>query len=312
DARSHWNTAIWPRWCDAMKHALNYAFDEALTSLWRGRRSGLLSTSTIGVALFVLGGFLPAPPNLQRFGDEWSRSAEMSVYLNDDATVAQRTAIEGLLVPGPIIAGAEYVSKAEALERFKQTFVDLASTVGSLDSNPLPASYEIRLQPQTSSSAGVDQLAERLRTVAGVADVRYDRQWLERLASTIGIVRIVGLALAGILSLAAALTVATVVRLALHARRDEIEIMQLVGAPQAYIRGPFVVEGILQGGIGAIVALVLLSVTYLLLRGPYLLPLAEAVNFSSVGFLSAGLCFLLLIGGMVVGCLGGFVASLRT
>lgn len=295
-----------------MKHALNYAFDEALTSLWRGRRSGLLSTSTIGLALFVLGVFLLATTNLQRFGDEWSRSAEMSVYLNDDATGAQRTAIEGLLVPGPIIAGAEYVSKADALERFKQTFVDLASTVGSLDSNPLPASYEIRLQPQTGSSAGVDQLAERLRAVAGVADVRYDRQWLERLASTIGIVRIVGLALAGILSLAAALTVATVVRLALHARRDEIDIMQLVGAPQAYIRGPFVVEGILQGGIGAIVALVLLSVTYLLLRGPYLLPLAEAVNFSSVGFLSAGLCFLLLIGGMVVGCLGGFVASLRT
>jgi cell division transport system permease protein len=295
-----------------MKHALNYAFDEALTSLWRGRRSGLLSTSTIGLALFVLGVFLLATTNLQRLGDEWGRSAEMSVYLTDDATVAQRTAIEGLLVPGPIIAGAEYVSKAEALERFKQTFVDLSSTVGSLDSNPLPASYEIRLQPQTGSSAGVDQLAERLRSVAGVADVRYDRRWLERLASTIGIVRIVGLALAGILSVAAALTVATVVRLALHARRDEIEIMQLVGAPQAYIRGPFVVEGILQGGIGAIVALVLLSVTYLLLRGPYLLPLAEAINFSSVGFLSAGLCFLLLIGGMVVGCLGGFVASLRT
>jgi cell division transport system permease protein len=295
-----------------MKHALNYAFDEALTSLWRGRRSGLLSTSTIGLALFVLGVFLLATTNLQRLGDQWSRSAEMSVYLNDDATVAQRTAIEGLLVPGPIIAGAEYVSKTQALERFKQTFVDLASTVGSLDSNPLPASYEIRLQPQTGSSAGVDQLADRLRAVAGVVDVRYDRQWLERLTSTIGIVRIVGLALAGILSLAAALTVATVVRLALHARRDEIEIMQLVGAPHAYIRGPFVVEGVLQGGIGAIVALVLLSVTYLLLRGPYLLPLAEAVNFSSVGFLSAGLCLLLLIGGMVVGCLGGFVASLRT
>jgi cell division transport system permease protein len=295
-----------------MKHALNYAFDEAITSLWRGRRSGFLSTSTIGLALFVLGVFLLATTNLQRLGDEWSRSAEMSVYLNDDATVAQRTAIEGLLTPGPIIAGAEFVSKTQALERFKQTFADLASTVGTLDSNPLPASYEIRLQPQSGTSAGVDELAERLRTVAGVADVRYDRQWLERLTSTIRIVRIVGLALAGVLIVAAALTVATVVRLALYARRDEIEIMQLVGAPQAYIRGPFVVEGVLQGGIGAIVALALLSVTYLLLRGRYLLPLAEAINFSSVSFLSIGLCFLLLVGGMLVGCLGGFVASRRT
>jgi cell division transport system permease protein len=295
-----------------MKHALNYAFDEALASLWRGRHSGLLSTSTIGLALFVLGGFLLVTANLQRLGDEWSRSAEMSVYLHDDATVAQRTAIEGLLAPGPLIAGAEFVSKAQALDRFKQTFTDLASTVGTLESNPLPASYEVRLQPQAGTSSGVDELAQRLRTTAGVADVRYDRQWLERLTSTVEIVRIVGLALAGVLIVAAALTVATVVRLALHARRDEIEIMQLVGAPQAYIRGPFVVEGILQGGIGAIVALVLLSVTYLLLRGRYLIPLAAAINFSSVRFLSFGLCILLLLGGMLVGCLGGFVASRRT
>jgi cell division transport system permease protein len=224
----------------------------------------------------------------------------------------QRTVIEGLLTPGPLIAGAEFVSKAEALDRFKQTFSDLSSTVGTLESNPLPASYEVRLQPQAGTSTGVDELAQRLRTTAGVADVRYDRQWLERLASTIGIVRIVGLALAGVLSVAAALTVATVVRLALHARRDEIEIMQLVGAPQAYIRGPFVVEGILQGGIGAIVALVLLSVTYLVLRDRYLVPLAAAINLSSVRFLSIGLWFLLLVGGMLVGCLGGFVASRRT
>jgi cell division transport system permease protein len=295
-----------------MKHALSYAFEEAIASLWRGRSSGLLSTSTIGLALFVLGGFLLATANLQRLGDEWSRSAEMSVYLHDDATPAQRTAIEGLLTPGPLIAGTEFVSKAEALDRFKQTFSDLSSTVGTLESNPLPASYEVRLQPQAGTSSGVDELAQRLRTTAGVADVRYDRQWLERLTSTIGIVRFVGLALAGVLSVAAALTVATVVRLALHARRDEIEIMQLVGAPQAYIRGPFVVEGILQGGIGAIVALVLLSVTYLVLRDRYLVPLAAAINLSSVRFLSIGLWFLLFVGGMLVGCLGGFVASRRT
>jgi cell division transport system permease protein len=295
-----------------MNHALRYAFDEAVASLWRGRRSGFLSTSTIGVALFVLGGFLLTTANLQRLGDEWSRSAEMSVYLNDDATVAQRTAIEGLLAPGPLIAEAEFVSKTQALERFKETFADLASTVGTLESNPLPASYEVRLQAQIGTSSGVDELAQRLRTVAGVADVRYDRQWLERLTSTIGIVRIVGLALAGVLIVAAALTVATVVRLALHARRDELAIMQLVGAPQAYIRGPFIVEGVLQGGIGAVVALVLLTVTYQLLRGRYLVPLAEAVNFSSVRFLSFGLCLLLLVGGMLVGCVGGIVASRRT
>jgi cell division transport system permease protein len=295
-----------------MKEVLQYAFDEAVTSLWRGRRSGLLSTSTIGLALFVLGGFLLATTNLQRLGDEWSRSAEMSVYLNDDATEAQRRVIEGVLTPGALVAGAEFVSKSEALGRFKQTFADLASTVGTLDSNPLPASYEVRLQPQAGASSGVDELAQKLRTTAGVADVRYDRQWLERLTSTIAIVRNAGLALAAVLIVAAALTVATVVRLALHARRDEIEIMQLVGAPQVYIRGPFVVEGVLQGGIGAVVALVLLAVTYLLMRERYLVPLAAAIKFSSVQFLSFSLWILLLVGGMAVGCAGGLVASRRT
>jgi cell division transport system permease protein len=184
--------------------------------------------------------------------------------------------------------------------------------VGTLDANPLPASYEVRLQPHAATSTGVDELAQKLRATAGVADVRYDRQWLERLASTIEIVRFVGLAFAGVLVMAAALTVATVVRLALHARRDEIEIMQLVGAPTAYIRGPFVVEGVMQGGIGAVVALILLLVTYRALRGVYLMPLAAALNLSSVRFLSLGLCVVLLLGGMLVGCLGGFVASRKT
>ena len=93
----------------------------------------------------------------------------------------------------------------------------------------------------------------------GVADVRYDRRWLDRLASLSAFVRYAGFILAGVLVLAAGLTVANVVRLALYARRDEVEIMELVGAPMAFIRGPFVCEGIIQGGIGAVLALAALQ-----------------------------------------------------
>jgi cell division transport system permease protein len=295
-----------------MMHALRYAFDEASASLWRGRQSGLLSTGTIGVALFVLGGFLVATSNLQRLGDEWSRAAEMSVYLNDDATSVQRANIESLLKPGAVVAGVEFVSKAQALDRFKQTFADLASTISTFDSNPLPASYEVRLQPANGSSTVVDELASTLRAAGGVADVRYDRQWLDRLLSSVAVIRTVGLVLGAILFLAAALTVATVVRLALHARRDEIEIMQLVGAPAAYIRGPFVMEGVLQGGIGATVALLLLLVTFLALRGRYLTPLAAAINLSSVRFLSLAPRRALLEGGTLDGRLAALVASRKT
>src|SRR5439155_18127342 len=118
----------------------------------------------------------------------------------------------------------------------------------------------------------------------GVADVPYDRQWLMRVLSAITIVRAVGLVLGAVLTVAAAVTVHNVVRLALYARRDEIEIMQLVGAPQAYIRGPFVVEGVLQGGVGAAVSLAALGVGFLLLRARYLAPLASSINLGSVRF----------------------------
>jgi cell division transport system permease protein len=292
-----------------MWRAISYAFDEAVRSLWRGRESGLLSTLTIALALFVLGGFLLVTANLQRLGAEWSSAAEMSVYLKDEITAEERRAIESLLAPSDLVASHEYVSKADALNRFKQTFTDLSSAVDTLGDNPLPASFEVRLRSTPSAQASVDELGSRLRQKAGVADVRYDRQWLTRVLSAITIIRGVGLGLVTILTIAAALTVANVVRLALYARRDELEIMQLVGAPQAYIRGPFVMEGVLQGGIGAMLALAVLSAAFFALRGRYLVPLASAVNLSSIRFLPWELCLLVVVGGMAVGCLGGLVAA---
>jgi len=289
--------------------ALRYAFDEAILSLWRGRRSGILSTATIAVALFVLGAFLLASSNLERLGEEWGRSAEMSVYLSDAATPTDRQAVESLLAPGPIVAGHQFVSKEEALARFKATFADLAGAVETVEGNPLPASYEVKLQATPGSTQAIAELAARLEQTSGVSDVRYDRQWLDRVLAAVQTIQGVGLVLGAFLTFAAALTVANVVRLALWARRDELEIMQLVGAPQTFIRGPFVMEGVLQGGIGALLALAALAVSFLVVRGRYLVPLAEALNISAIQFLAPGMCVLLVVGGTLVGCLGGLVAA---
>lgn len=286
--------------------ALRYAFDEAAASLWRGRRSGVLSMATIALALFVLGAFLIVTSNLERLGAEWSSSADMSVYLNDAVTPVERQAIESVLA-GDVVADRTYVSKADALARFRRTFADLASGMDGLGDNPLPASYEVRLR--TGADQAIDALVARVRELPGIADVRYDRQWLARLLSAIGVVRRLGLALGILLGGAAALTVANVVRLALFARRDELDIMQLVGAPQMFIRGPFVMEGTLQGGLGAIVALAALGITFLAVRASYLAPLAATINLSSVRFLPLDLCVWLVVGGMAVGCIGGLVAG---
>lgn len=288
--------------------ALRYAFDEAVFSLWRGRRSGALSTATIAVALFVLGVFLIGTSNLERLGREWSNSAELSVYLSDNVTPQQRAAIEQILATGNIVASHQYLSKADALARFKTTFKDMSGTLESLGENPLPASYEVRLRPGAENA--VDLLLAEIRQAPGVADVRYDREWLQRLSSAVLIIRGVGLVLGILLTIAAALTVANVVRLGLYARRDELDIMQLVGAPGVYIRGPFVMEGTLQGGIGAVLALLALAAVFFGFKERYLLPLANAINLSGVTFLSIELSLLLVAGGMAVGCLGGAVAAM--
>jgi cell division transport system permease protein len=288
---------------------LRYAVEEAAQSLWRGRQAGVLSTLTIALALFVLGGFLLVTANLDRLGTEWSRAAELSVYLKDDVTPPERRAIEGALAPGDLVASHEYISKSDALVRFKKTFGDLSPALDSVETNPLPASLEVRLQPGPGTGSGVEILAARLQQLPGVADVRYDLQWLDRLMAAIRIIRGVGFLLGSVLTIAAALTVANVVRLALYARRDELDIMNLVGAPQAYIRGPFVMEGVLQGGVGALVALIVLGAAFLALRASYFVPLAAALNMSSIQFLPVELCLLLVAGGMTVGCLGGLVAA---
>jgi cell division transport system permease protein len=290
---------------------LRYAFEEARTSLWRGRRSGLLSTATIAIALFVLGAFLIVTSNLERLAEEWSGAAELSVYLNDAASADERAAIERMLSGDEAVATVAFVSKAEAVSRFKAMFADLAATISTLEENPLPASFDVRLRPTAAAQRGVEALALRLRDLPGVADVRFDRQWLDRLMNGVRVLRLVGLTLGGALMLAAALTVGNVVRLALAARQDELEIMHLVGAPQSYVRGPFVMEGALHGGVGAALAIVALGIAFLALRQGVLVPLARALNLSGVAFLSPALTVALIGGGLAVGCLAGLVASRR-
>jgi cell division transport system permease protein len=145
--------------------------------------------------------------------------------------------------------------------------------------------------------------------MAGVADVRYDRQWIERVLAVVVLARGLGVLLAAVLIVAACLTVANVVRLALFARLDEVRIMALVGAPMSYIRGPFVVEGILQGGIGTVAAVVLLYVGFRAAQARYGDAMASLAGDASFVFLPAGLTVLLVLGGLALGCVGGMVAA---
>jgi cell division transport system permease protein len=287
--------------------ALEYSFREATASLWRGRGSSAFAIVAISLAILVFGGVLLVTSNVERLLAEWSSAAEFSVYLRDDATSEQRGALEALIDESGVAIGREYVSKAQALGRFRRDFAELASLASSFQSNPFPASVEVRVRPDATVRA--ESLVARLAAAPGVADVRYDREWLSRMTSALEAVRGMGFALAVVMMVAAALTVATVVRLTLYARRDEIEIMQLVGSPYAFIRGPFVAEGLLQGGLGALLALGVLWLGFRAAIGWWGGPFGDIVPEASLRFLPVHLCAWLVAGGTVVGCLGGLAAA---
>jgi cell division transport system permease protein len=289
--------------------ALQYSFREAAASLWRGRGSSSFAIIAIALAMVVLGGLLLLTSNAERLVAEWSSAAEFSVYLDDNATSEQRGALESLIDASGVAAGRQYVSKADALGRFRRDFAELASLADSFDNNPFPASVEVRVTPESQQNGAAEALVGRLAAQPGVADVRYDREWLQRVTAGLEAVQGVGSALGLVMIVAAALTVATVVRLALHERRDEIEIMQLVGSPYAYIRGPFVAEGLLQGGIGAVVALIVLWLGFRATLAWWGGPLGTVIDTGSLHFLPLGMCAWLVLGGMAVGCIGGFAAA---
>jgi cell division protein FtsX len=161
----------------------------------------------------------------------------------------------------------------------------LGSTAGRLERNPFPASIDVRLRADARAGEdAVNGLAGTLASQPGVSDVRYDRRWLSRLNGIIRFVRTIGIVIVAMLVIAAALTVGNVVRLAAHARRDEIEIMQLVGAPFTYVRGPLVLEGVMQGGAGALVAILALAALFAVVRARYGGVVAEAVGLGSITF----------------------------
>jgi cell division transport system permease protein len=290
--------------------ALKYFLSEASDSLLRSWRSATLAVLTIAAGLFVLGFFLMVNNNLQQVVGRWSQSAEMSVFLKDDISPDQLKAVDAEVTDTGLAQERKQLSKADAVARFREDFPDLAAATERLERNPFPASIEIRLAPSARDSAqAVDDLAAKLRAMPGVADVRYDRRWLSRLGSAVGFLRTIGLVIVLLLGIAAALTVANVVRLAAYARRDEIEIMQLVGAPFAFIRGPFVAEGVLQGGVGAVIAIVSLWMVFLAGKDWYARQALDGLGVTSLMFLPLSAIAALLVGGMLLGCLGGLIVA---
>lgn len=287
--------------------ALAYAWQEAVTSLSRARWTLLLAIATIAVAFAMLGAFRVVSSTVARVAGQWTEAAEVSVYLDDVASEAERAAIRQVIERSGIVSNVTFVTKEEALARFGAEFPELGDVTASLDANPFPASFEARLS-EAGMGGGAESLAKSLQGQPGVTDVRFDRQWLSRLLAVITALRTAGWMAAVALLLGAATTVVAVVRLSFEARRDEIGIMALVGAPVAFIRGPFVMEGAIQGTLGALAALGGLSLLGRALQRA-LGPLAAALGPDALQPLVWTDIVGLLVGAALVGAAAGFLAT---
>jgi cell division transport system permease protein len=289
---------------------LPYFVGRAVTNFRQNLLASLLTVCTISLSLLLLALFLLVYVNLEGAADRWSDKVQVTVYFENEPSQQEiallRTRISAL-------AGTErvdYVSKAEAMQRFRSRLKGQEALLDGVGAEVLPASLELRLKRGYRSSEAVETYVSSLKRVPGAQEVQYGEEWVRRFNTFMNFMRFVGVLLGGFLVLAVLFIVSNTIKLTIYSRREELEIMQMVGATPFFIKCPFLIEGVIQGFSGAAIALAALG-------GFYLAFLHNAGNFLNFNFANAGLAFLppiylaaLLAGGTAVGLVGS-LASLR-
>jgi cell division transport system permease protein len=285
-----------------------YFLREAIRRIWVSKRTSFVAVAMIAISLLIVGLFLLVAENLGRAAEEWQGKSRVIVYFETEATPQQVQAVDRFLATRPELARRKLVTREEALARFKTYFANLSEVVGQLDENPFPPSYEIDVEPRLAQSAAFHKHVGVLRTMSGIDQVQYDWEWIARLRRLVNVINIAGLIAGGVLAIAAAFTIANVIRLTMMLYKEEIEIMRLVGATERIIRGPFLIEGFLQGTIGGIVAVVLLYVTYEAAKRSLAPSSSILWGFLFTGFLPWQKIAALVAGGMLAGWFGSWLS----
>ncbi len=235
---------------------------EALTAFRRSPFLVAMSVVAVSLSLFVVGLFALTAYNIRVALEQIEARVEVVAYLAEGTTLEQVRVAEAELRALPEVLELRYISSTEALAVALQELPEFREVLSGVDVNPLPASFEIRLQPGYRTTEAIELLAQRALAYPFVEDVEFGRDWvakvmtLQQIAG--GATRIIGGAFAGV----AGIIIATAVRIGVFARREEIEIMRLVGATEGFIRGPFLAEGFLAGLVGGLVAALLTLATF--------------------------------------------------
>ena len=261
---------------------------------------------TVALSVLIAGAFLLIWTNLNHWMSASESNIRIMVYLKDGATVAQGQdatyRIQGL----DGVQKVQFISRSQALATFKTQLKHQASLLDGLGENPLPDSLEVELKNGAVRLNQIESIADQINRMPAVESVEYGQQWMERFANLLNLFRFAGMILGGIFFIASGLIVANTARLVLYSRRDEVEIMRLVGATDLFIKAPFYIEGLIQGASGGGVGLFAVYAAYLFMSSKLTSDLAS--GFWQIRFLSIESIGIIIGSSIGIGLIGCFLS----
>lgn len=274
-------------------------FGEALRSIGANISTTVASALSVLIGMFLIGVFIGLGTWLVSWSDDKKRELAVHVFIADGATAKQVNQLRVLLESNERVkpGGITFISKDRALEIMRKRNPELTE---NLASNPLPASFDV-VPIRGEDTEAIASSVQRSKLVA-VDQVRYGKEVSQRILAIARAIQIVFLIAVFVLLGASTILIANTIRLSVHARRREIEVMKLVGASNWYVRGPFMLEGLLTGLAGSVAAVVLLFVSRELAIPQILGQIQDDADVQALAF--AWTALVLIVGGLAIGALG--------
>ncbi|MFQ5543767.1 MAG: cell division protein FtsX [Nitrospiria bacterium] len=257
--------------------------------------------------MMLFGLFLLFYYNVQGVVQVMRESVQFSIYLEEKSDGKIVQSIQDLLKADSRIFSFKYISKKDALDLFNSSFQDQA-LVDSLGSNPFPASFEVNVKPNQQNTDALLQIVNQYKKLSGVEEVQYGSEWLQNLNAFLTLLKMVGFGIGSFIGVAVMTNIANTIRLHFYNRREEIDIMKLIGATHHFIKIPFFLEGILMGTISGGFSNVFLFVVFNYSKG-YLQPVMGTLGGQqSLAFLPMNILLGVVIIGSILGGLGSFIS----
>lgn len=290
-----------------------YFLRESASSMRRNMALTVAAVMVTSISLMLLGGVGLAVHTFNGLARNLKyRVDEIRVFLKDDITVEERESLDRFIRQMSEVKSAKYISKEQALEEFKRMFKDQKDLIEQIEGNPLPAEFKVRMKDPKYNSAVAKRLEVRPEVSTdenGKKEIKFPEDVVNKVLRWTGIIQKVGLALVIAFGLVSIALVSITIRMAIYSRRKEIGIMKLVGATNWFIRWPFIMEGIFEGFMGAIVGIIAV-----VLVNSWLISKVEAAaenyNLVSAGYMTL-LSLLLIIAGIIIGAVGSAFALRR-